>query len=601
MANASWYRAGTVSVTAGSVNVVGVDTLWASYIRPGDMYTLDGTRWAEVDAVVDNTHLQLKQPWSGTTQSGASYAIVRNFDATDLGQFVADLQALMGKFHDRWDAMLSLLTGSATTMPLIGVDDTPINVTTWAGILAYLQGRTVLTTLTGTRVLTVIDLQARILELTGSLTGNVIYRLPANTIGSWVIRDRTNRNGFSVTVDINGAGGYAVATGVQMVIAAAADGVMGMTQGTAASRDMQASVTDTTAGRLLTVGAFGWGGTWTPPTYDSFGDANLIPATGLWYSTNAATLNRPSAAAGPVFHIHGAAGFDLYGRDDNLIYRGYTGTTYQPWRTVWHSGNTPKQAHAMDATAGAVMLVGAGGWLGQAAPRATTDMDGLLTGAIRVRDNGTPNAPDTGQGIVLTLPWDNNSAAIQTDFAVGGGERAKFRRRQNGVWGAWCELWHSGAAINTAQAINATALGGANSSAHSFSATGRNQLTVHLGGPSMSGAGVNEFGAAVRFNGSGVAWGDLIYCPTASLADGGQFRFTTAGGAVSTTPSASVGVGSLYSAGPVRPGEFTLATLPSAAANNGGYITVTNATGGPKLCRSNGTVWQIANTSTTVS
>jgi hypothetical protein len=59
--------------------------------------------------------------------------------------------------------------------------------------------------------------------------------------------------------------------------------------------------------------------------------------------------------------------------------------------------------------------------------------------------------------------------------------------------------------------------------------------------------------------------------------------------------------GSIKAAGPFTPGEFTLATLPAAATTPGGYITVTDATGGPKLCRSNGSVWQIANTTTTVS
>lgn len=52
---------------------------------------------------------------------------------------------------------------------------------------------------------------------------------------------------------------------------------------------------------------------------------------------------------------------------------------------------------------------------------------------------------------------------------------------------------------------------------------------------------------------------------------------------------------------PWRPGQYTLSTLPSASAYNGYLIDVTNATGGPKMCRSNGTVWQILNTTTTVS
>lgn len=47
--------------------------------------------------------------------------------------------------------------------------------------------------------------------------------------------------------------------------------------------------------------------------------------------------------------------------------------------------------------------------------------------------------------------------------------------------------------------------------------------------------------------------------------------------------------------------SYTLATLPSASTFGGRLINVSDATGGPKTCRSNGTVWQILNTTTTVS
>jgi len=52
---------------------------------------------------------------------------------------------------------------------------------------------------------------------------------------------------------------------------------------------------------------------------------------------------------------------------------------------------------------------------------------------------------------------------------------------------------------------------------------------------------------------------------------------------------------------PGRPAQYTLTTLPSASAYTGYEIDVTNATGGSKRCRSSGTVWQILNTTTTVS
>ena len=58
---------------------------------------------------------------------------------------------------------------------------------------------------------------------------------------------------------------------------------------------------------------------------------------------------------------------------------------------------------------------------------------------------------------------------------------------------------------------------------------------------------------------------------------------------------------SLVVQGPVQVGQYLLASLPSASAFSGYEIDVTNATGGSKRCRSNGTVWQILNTTTTVS
>jgi hypothetical protein len=59
--------------------------------------------------------------------------------------------------------------------------------------------------------------------------------------------------------------------------------------------------------------------------------------------------------------------------------------------------------------------------------------------------------------------------------------------------------------------------------------------------------------------------------------------------------------GSLTASGPVCIGQYTLSTLPSASVFAGALIDVTDATGGPKTCRSDGTNWNILNTTTTVS
>ena len=57
----------------------------------------------------------------------------------------------------------------------------------------------------------------------------------------------------------------------------------------------------------------------------------------------------------------------------------------------------------------------------------------------------------------------------------------------------------------------------------------------------------------------------------------------------------------LTSNNPITFPTYTLTTLPSAAANTGKFIYVSNATTVPKLCYSNGTNWCLVNTATVVS
>lgn len=52
---------------------------------------------------------------------------------------------------------------------------------------------------------------------------------------------------------------------------------------------------------------------------------------------------------------------------------------------------------------------------------------------------------------------------------------------------------------------------------------------------------------------------------------------------------------------PLRLVNATLQTLPSASVYTGFYITVTNATGGRKMCVSDGTKWLIVNTTQEVN
>lgn len=106
----SWYRTGTVTVTNGSKNVKGVGTLWASSVNVGDAFALVDANlnptgaWYEVESVVSNTEITLKQSYAGTTGSNKQYCVfnlVGNMTtpsfAQRLAQFFDSFQGLIDK------------------------------------------------------------------------------------------------------------------------------------------------------------------------------------------------------------------------------------------------------------------------------------------------------------------------------------------------------------------------------------------------------------------------------------------------------------------------------------------------------------------------
>jgi hypothetical protein len=103
----------------------------------------------------------------------------------------------------------------------------------------------------------------------------------------------------------------------------------------------------------------------------------------------------------------------------------------------------------------------------------------------------------------------------------------------------------------------------------------KNGVTAFMGdNDNVDTYGVNESSANIRWNGSNLAWGDIGYYPTGG-GDGsyGQFRFSTTGSAINTTPNAKVGVGSLYAATEIGINN----TSPSEALDVSGNINVGSA------------------------
>ena len=106
----SWYRTGTVAVTNGSKTVTGTDTLWTTAVNAGDAFALVDANlnptdaWYEVEAVVSNTEITLKQSYAGTTGSNKQYCVfnlVGNMTTPSFAQrlatFFASFQSLIDK------------------------------------------------------------------------------------------------------------------------------------------------------------------------------------------------------------------------------------------------------------------------------------------------------------------------------------------------------------------------------------------------------------------------------------------------------------------------------------------------------------------------
>ncbi|WP_434774703.1 hypothetical protein [Pseudomonas oryzihabitans] len=181
-------------------------------------------------------------------------------------------------------------------------------------------------------------------------------------------------------------------------------------------------------------------------------------------------------------------------------------------------------------------------------------------------------------------------------FGVSGGRGRTFVRVKHDTnWFPWRELAFNGAAATftsmlltstlTLTGESAAAMVALNGAAGQF-----RYLSFRTAGSSRFDFGINPDAES-----GGNAGSSLV---VSRYSDAGvyidqPFRIDRATGETRLSRASS--------SGPFRPGQFTLASLPSASAFTGYEIDVTDAAGGAKRCRSDGTNWKILNTTTTVS
>ncbi|SEE14231.1 DUF2793 domain-containing protein [Pseudomonas coleopterorum] len=221
---------------------------------------------------------------------------------------------------------------------------------------------------------------------------------------------------------------------------------------------------------------------------------------------------------------------------------------------------------------------------------AISDANSANNGGLFSLPSNASNNPTATPSALLVVPFDSGGC-LQICASLTSGQRLLWRTEAGGSFSAWQEVARITSptfmeAMNVLSTTGNAGLrfgrqnGAASTPYFDFISGGANigydfRLIATGGSPSNTTVGTG----LLSMLGAGLNIG--------TQSQNGSDRLTVAGSASFT--------------GAVKLGTFTLTTLPSASAFSGCVILVSNATGGPKYCHSNGSAWQILNTTTTVS
>ena len=98
-----WYKAGTVSVTAGSNAVIGSGTSFIANARVGDAFRGPDGRWYEISNIASDTALSIAPNYQGTTAAGGGYSL-------------APFQGYLKDSADQLRAATKVIAATATDM-----------------------------------------------------------------------------------------------------------------------------------------------------------------------------------------------------------------------------------------------------------------------------------------------------------------------------------------------------------------------------------------------------------------------------------------------------------------------------------------------------
>jgi len=221
----------------------------------------------------------------------------------------------------------------------------------------------------------------------------------------------------------------------------------------------QSSMTDQTAGAILTVGSFGVGA----GILSTEANLNNYVIPGNFITPLIGLTNLPDGWSPSARYVVIVEGFNaqnyLIQRITGGLANGQTPVyarrtmsssgTWTSWRDDWHSGNTPKQASLVDPTAGAMLTVGSFGW-GGSSFNFTGNIDSITASGLYMISAGTlgtkPLSAAGGTvaaGTIFHIERGSSVMATQIwDSLIGSGSTTLcfIRTKTGSGWTDWAEL-----------------------------------------------------------------------------------------------------------------------------------------------------------------
>lgn len=189
-----WYRAGTVTATAGQTTITGAGTSFAASSRVGDAFQGPDGRWYEVANIASDLVISILPAYQGATVAGGNYALA------PMQGYVKESADRLRAIVDQYGSLLALFGNATDVVTLranIGAAKSGANsdITSIAGLttaLSVAQGGTGATTAAAAR--TSLGLGSAATKAVGTAAGNVMEVGAGGWLGNSIVDNGSMNN-----------------------------------------------------------------------------------------------------------------------------------------------------------------------------------------------------------------------------------------------------------------------------------------------------------------------------------------------------------------------------------------------------------------------